>query len=152
VASFADRLEKRLDSLIERAAKMLILEINRELKRETPVDTGHARANWIPSVGEANVAEAPGVDHSLAQRGTAEVLGYKLERGKLYLTNVVPYVRRLNDGWSDQAPALFVEASIARAMATVKSRTGVDFGLSEHVSESGAGGAENLADAFSPFN
>jgi hypothetical protein len=40
---------------IEQAAKMLVLQIARELRLNpsrggTPVDTGHARANWIPSV------------------------------------------------------------------------------------------------------
>ncbi len=47
----ADKLQAKLESLIERACKALILEINRELRKSgtgTPVDTGHARASWIP--------------------------------------------------------------------------------------------------------
>lgn len=145
----ADALQRKLDALIERAAKALILEIVRELKRSTPVDTGHARANWIPSVGRENTVEA--TDTSLQTAGTAQVLSYKLAQGWLYITNVAPYIRRLNDGYSGQAPALFVETSVARSIAKIKAKTGVDFGYAEYVSSAGAASAGNLADAFSPF-
>lgn len=128
---WADRLQKKLDAHIERACKALILEIVRELKTlgtGTPVDTGHARANWIPSVGQPNTQEAPDASTALAAAGAAQVMAYKLAQGRLYVTNVVDYVRKLNDGWSAQAPAMFVESCVARAVATVKAKTGVDFG------------------------
>lgn len=125
MASAADRLAKKLDAHIERAAKALIIEIARELKRSTPVDTGHARANWIPSIGSPNTAEDS--SGALAQAGAALVAAYKLSSGKLFVTNVVPYIRRLNEGSSTQAPALFVESAVKRAVATIRSKTGVDF-------------------------
>lgn len=146
---YADALQRKLDALIERATKALILEIVRELKRATPVDTGHARANWIPSVGSENTAEAQ--DASLQAAGQAAVLSYKLGQGLLFITNVVPYIRRLNDGWSGQAPALFVESAVLKAMQTIRAKTNVDFGIQEYTSGVGAAGAENLASAFSPF-
>lgn len=127
----ADALQRKLEALIERAAKALILEVNRELRKRgtgTPVDTGHARASWIPAVGAPNLTEPVGADSSLASAGTAQVMAFKLGQGMLYLSNVVPYIGRLNLGHSKQAPALFVEACIARAVATVKAKTGVDFG------------------------
>lgn len=136
VGEAADRLQRKLDAIIERAAKALILEVNRELRRSgtgTPVDTGHARAAWIPAVGAPNLAEPVGTDGSLASAGAAQVMGFKLGQGMLYLSNVAPYVKRLNDGWSQQAPALFIEMCIARAIATVKVKTGVDFGAVEAV-------------------
>ncbi len=145
----ADALQRKLDALIERAAKALILEIVRELKRSTPVDTGHARANWIPSVSQANTQEAQ--DAALQAAGTAAVTAYKLGQGLLFVTNVVKYVRRLNDGYSKQAPALFVETSVARSIAKMKAKTGVDFGYAEYVSSAGAASAGNMAGAYSPF-
>lgn len=149
-----DKLEKKLESVVERAAKMLILEINRELRKRgsgTPVDTGHARANWIPSVGSPNTQEAPGTDNSLAQAGIAKVMAYKVGQGSLYIANVVPYIGRLNTGSSQRAPALFVESCVMRAMATVKAKLGVDMGMSSYSSNVGASGAENMASAYSPF-
>ena len=107
---------------------MLILEINRELRKSgtgTPVDTGHARANWIPSVGTPNTQEAN--DESLAQAGVAAIMAYRIGQGNLFLTNVVSYISRLNSGSSQQAPALFVESCVSRAIAKVKAKTGVDF-------------------------
>ena len=127
----ADRLQAKLHAIVERAAKALILEVNRELKKRgtgTPVDTGHARASWIPAVGAPNLVEPVGADGSIAQAGVAQVMAFKLGQGMLYLSNVAPYISRLNQGWSQKAPALFVEMCIARAMATVKAKTGVDFG------------------------
>lgn len=155
VASAADAIERKINALIERAAKALILEINRELRKRgsgTPVDTGHARANWIPSVGAPNATESPGVDGSAAQAGAAVVAAFKLGQGVLYLSNVVPYIRRLNEGWSTRAPPLFVESCIIRAMTTVKASLKVDFGISQATSAAGGGAAENLASAYSPFD
>lgn len=131
VGEAADALQAKLLALVERAAKALILEVNRELRRSgtgTPVDTGHARAAWIPAVGAPTLVEPVGADGSLASAGTAQVMAFKLGQGMLYISNVVPYVKRLNQGSSKQAPALFIEACIARAVATVKAKTGVDFG------------------------
>lgn len=131
VGEAADALQRKLQALVERAAKALILEVNRELRKKgtgTPVDTGHARAAWIPAVGAPNLVEPVGADGSLASAGAAQVMAFKLGQGVLYLSNVVPYIGRLNAGHSKQAPALFVERAIAAAVATVKAKTGVDFG------------------------
>lgn len=150
----ADKLAARLESLIERAAKALILEINRELRKKgtgTPVDTGHARASWIPAVGAPNLVEPVGNDSSIASAGTAQVMAYKLAQGTLYLSNVAPYIRRLNEGSSQQAPAMFVERAVATAMQKIKAKLGVDFGLDQFIADAGAGAAENLAEAYSPF-
>jgi hypothetical protein len=159
--SAADRVQRNLDALIERAAKALVLEIVRELKRRgtgTPVKTGHARANWIASVGAPNTVEAPGTSEAVAQAGNAVVASYKLGQGRLYVSNVVPYIRRLNEGSSTQAAPLFVESCVIRAMAKVKEKMGVDFGLAAaeadfaaKAQDVAAQGAENLADAYAPF-
>jgi hypothetical protein len=153
--SASERVEAKLHSLIERSMKALVLEIDRELRRSgtgTPVDTGHARANWIPSVSSPYMQEVDGTSDATHDAGLAEVMAYKLASGAtLYLTNNVPYIRRLNDGWSEQAPALFVERAIARALQRVKTKHGVDLGLSSFVSSVGSSGAGNLASAYSPF-
>lgn len=150
----SERLEKKLLSTIERSAKALILEIDKELRKRgsgTPVDTGHARASWVPSVGSPNHTAVDGGSTAAHDGGVAQVLSYKLGQGSLYLTNAAPYIRRLNDGWSDRAPALFIERAIAQALATVKEKTGHDFGYQSFLNSVDHGGAENLASAYSPF-
>lgn len=58
----------------------------------TPVDTGFARSRWV-----------------IAELGPA-----------LDIINDAPYIMRLNDGWSGQAPAGFVERCIDEALAEMR--------------------------------
>ncbi len=50
----------------------------------------------------------------------AEILAGKYRGGRLFLSNNVPYISRLNDGSSGQAPAGFVQAAIARASGELR--------------------------------
>lgn len=155
----AAQIGDQLRAAVAGACKMLALEIARELKRQpaqggTPVDTGHARRNWIPSVGTPNTEEAQS-DAAYAQ-GVAQVLAYELANGALWIANVVPYIRRLNYGHSQQAPPGFVEMAIDRALATVQQKMAGKIDLSGWQSalrqEVGAGAAGNVAGAYSPFS
>lgn len=92
----------------------LALELHAELTESTPIDTGWARSNWQMVVG----APASGVVGSPENPGSPPmVTSYKLGQGPINITNNVPYIQRLNDGWSQQAPAGYVEAAIDRAIA-----------------------------------
>lgn len=82
----------------------------------TPVLTGHARWNWVPSINTPNAGELEGVagvdttgenltsrEHSKFQRIRRELL--KMPLGQtLWITNNVPYIQPLEDGWSQKAP------------------------------------------------
>jgi len=89
----------------------------------TPVDTGWARANWVPSLGGEPASEPVGSKISVlsaeaaTQSGLGSLLNYKLLIGPVYITNNVPYITRLNDGHSSQAPKGFVQAAITAAVA-----------------------------------
>jgi hypothetical protein len=129
---------------------MLALEIDKELRRSTPVDTGHARRNWVPSVGTPNTSIA--ADDTASAAGVAAVLAYKLESGSLWVANVVPYIRSLNYGHSQQAPAGFVERAIDMAMAAVERKGGdVTTMRKQFQDEVGGSAAGNVAGAYSPF-
>ena len=119
-----------LDDAVREVSVRVTLEIVAELQATTPVDTGWARANWIPSIGAPSpAAQAPGSSGNVGQAvgaqqaGIASLVVHGQARGtapvSLFVTNGVPYIRRLNDGWSQQAPARFIEASIERAIARV---------------------------------
>lgn len=152
----AARIGERIRKEIAHVCKMLVLEIDRELRRATPIDTGHARRNWVPSVGAREVFETVSADRHA--QGIAAVLAYELSQGPLWVSNNTPYIERLNYGSSEQAPAGFVEASIDRALSTVRaklSRKGsfIDLApLQASMRESlGAQTAGNIASAYSPF-
>lgn len=143
-------------AFVARVCKELVLEIDKELRKRgtgTPVDTGHARACWIPSVGSPVFSDPSGNDQSAHDAGVGAVLSFKLGDGVLYVSNAAPYIGLLNRGTSKQAPAMFIEACVDRAVARVQARYEgrIDLGRSQIQSGFGAPGAGNLASAYSPF-
>jgi len=115
----------------------LALNVNANLRdappRGTPIDTGWASANWVPSVGRE--FDDPGItlvrDPSpaqvgararLAEAGTNELLSWRQGDGSLFSTNNVPYIRPLNDGHSMQSPAGFVQAAMELAIRQTAAR------------------------------
>lgn len=76
-----------------------------------PVDTGRARANWNAGVGAPNTF----VDEDRYDPG-ANKTPIRIKReirplaktGKLFISNHLVYINRLEDGWSKQAPAGFM--------------------------------------------
>ena len=83
---------------------------------KTPVDTGAARNSWYTNLGATNNGEgARGDDRggsgSIKQM-QAEVSKAELG-GRVLLYNNLPYIERLEDGYSDQAPAGMVKTTLA---------------------------------------
>lgn len=127
-----------LTAFTERSMRELTLEVHANLVRApreggTPVNTGWARVNWIPAIGKP-VTEpdgerppdgVPTQAGSKALSGLAEVAArYRLSQGPIFITNNVPYILKLNDGSSSQAPAGFVQAAILEAVQEIVSRRG----------------------------
>jgi hypothetical protein len=80
--------------------------------KETPVDTGRARANWNMS------ADAP--DFTTTENTAIPDVTTAPEGKALYVTNGLPYIVKLNEGSSQQSPAGFVERSIKLAVNNAK--------------------------------
>lgn len=116
-----------LDRFSERQIIQLSLEVTANLIETTPVDLGWARANWVPTIGtpyDVNVGNPTDAsDVGAARRKQAEgrqaLRGYKLTRGTIFVTNNVPYIQKLNEGSSKQAPAGFVQNAVEAAIRTV---------------------------------
>jgi hypothetical protein len=97
--------KQKMDTVVQKVT----FEVFRSVILRTPVDTGRARANWMPSVGSPNLMAhgAPVVDKAgndaIARAGDVAL---KTPAGNItYLTNTLPYIRRLEYGYSKQAPA-----------------------------------------------
>lgn len=121
----AERLERK-SAAIEEAASNVASSVAEgilyDLVYHTPVDTSKALSSWIvtldnPSdyVGKAHFVGSQGsTQQASAQAAIAEgkkVLASKKPKQKIFITNNQPYIRRLNDGWSKQQPAGFVQRS-----------------------------------------
>lgn len=112
------RIERQFTGATSRKMRKLTLDITADLIGETPVRFGWARANWVPSIGDPFVgpAGAPNeIDQGPQVQGIAEVAAtYKLSDGPIWITNFVPYIQRLNEGYSRQAPSGYVDEIIDR--------------------------------------
>lgn len=126
----AKRLNKLADSADDYAAEAVAiyaLEIVRALLPVTPVDTSQALSNWRVGTGTASPIppHVPGEDGSTAVASLAQALAdaedaIRAHKGAraLVIFNSVPYIRRLNEGHSAQAPAGFIErATLAGRLA-----------------------------------
>lgn len=116
-------LERRVDKLDKQAsdaAVQVTLTILGDLVYVTPVDTSQALSNWQVELNDPASDKIPPYypgEQGSTQRASAQatiqaaraVLRGKKPGDKIYLSNVLPYIRRLNDGYSAQAPAGFVE-------------------------------------------
>lgn len=116
-----------LDEFTEDLITRLTLQVTRELVADTPRDTGWARSNWIPAIdnpvtspsGSKESRDAVVIDPTAQQEGLARVTtGYRLP-SLVFVSNNVPYISKLNDGTSRQAPSGFVQTAISRAINEV---------------------------------
>lgn len=110
IAENADRLTRRCALAIDAAVVLA-----------TPVDTGRARANWQVEIGSPASGTVDPTDKSgqaALDAGKKVIEGYK-SGDAIYITNNLPYIERLNDGWSAQAPAGFVEQAINVGTAAI---------------------------------
>ena len=127
----AERVEKNISITMRRVA----LAVDQAVVLATPVDEGRARANWVVGIddpnralvddfpmGEEGSSGAAAAADSIA-RAAAVIAQYGVDSREIYISNNLPYIKRLNEGWSAQAPAGFVEeAAQAAAKAVLGSR------------------------------
>jgi len=117
--SFEDDLRrfetKTLDKMA-RAARKITLDAFANVINMSPVDTGRFRGNWQPAIGDVPTGTVEAVD----PQGTvviAKVQGVVagMEPGDvIYMANNLPYAQRLEDGYSQQAPAGMVKLTVQR--------------------------------------
>lgn len=132
------RRARNLSSNVARAVRTVALAVDREVVTSTPVDTGRARSNWIVSINTPFRADIePYSPHPKASQGsgagTAEganaqaalnqgagVIARVQQGHTVYVQNNVPYIEKLNNGSSLQAPKNFVGRAVMIGVATLR--------------------------------
>lgn len=95
------------------AQRKIFIELSSRIIQRTPVDTGRARANWNAAIGGADTSITDATDQS-GSKAISDATVTAVSNGKgqtLYLTNSLPYIQRLEDGWSQQAAQGMVKLS-----------------------------------------
>lgn len=126
--NFARRISKIGEAIeanvSERVIKPAALAINQTVVSATPVDTGRARANWQVSFGSPilrpiDVEDKTERGQATIQRNAGEIIAAPKPK-RVWLSNNVRYIQRLNEGHSAQAPAGFVEEAVQIATDAVQ--------------------------------
>ena len=117
------RLTAQASAKVNETRRAVVISLFSSIIRDTPVDTGRARGNWQTNIGKP-------ADGTLGIRGAGEALAEvttaaSLMRGDqtVYLRNNLPYINRLEYGWSKQQPAGMVRRNVARFTRIISDAT-----------------------------
>lgn len=116
-----DNLARRIDVGTQEMMKRVALDIDSALVLTTPVDTGRARSNWQVSIGKTALGTVDTLMSSSEAIGNAKAELSKLKDSddKIHITNNLPYIQRLNEGWSPQQPAGFVDQAVMTVIGSI---------------------------------
>ena len=95
----------------------IALEALRRIAEKTPVRTGRAKGNWIPTIGSPAPDTIESFDKTksgsmVVARGRAILTADRPPFSTVYITNNVNYIEYLEEGSSKQAPAGMVGITI----------------------------------------
>lgn len=122
----------RLGRQVEQNALLVVrrvaLAADQAVVVATPVDTGRARSNWLVTIDAPDPREIPpysqddgaGSARAAVAQGQAAIAAFAAGNRAIYITNNLPYIERLNQGSSAQAPASFVQQAVIMAARAVQ--------------------------------
>lgn len=130
LGSFATRLRNgaaKIPQNVKSIRDEVVLSVHNTLVEVTPVDDGDAKTNWrvypAPTDGEVIPTPASIAEGEAAAR--AQAIGSVTATAPglpVYIINRVPYIMKLNNGSSRQAPANFVRISIELTAEVLRKR------------------------------
>ncbi|NNC01893.1 HK97 gp10 family phage protein [Corallococcus exiguus] len=112
VQAFVKATEARANEVVRKTA----LGVLANVVTASPVDTGRFRGNWQVGIGDrpAGTVDAEDKDGSaVVSREGAKLEGVAVGE-TVFITNNLPYARRLEFGWSQQAPKGMVRVTLAQ--------------------------------------
>lgn len=103
VNDFCKRAEDSGDKIVQTVCADLFSRVI----LDTPVDTGRARGNWVPAIGApSNSVDNNKFDGSGQSTVSAAVsVSRSAKMGDtIHLTNNLPYIKKLENGYSKKSP------------------------------------------------
>lgn len=122
-------LARNVERNAPRAVREVAIAIGPVLVYATPVDTSRARVNWQVGTGMiptgvlfAAPDKPPSPDYGGSIAVAAILAAARNYAGGSYLAiaNNSPYIQRLNNGWSGQAPASFVQQAVMVGLRSLR--------------------------------
>ena len=124
------RVIGELEQFVETSAKTVTLELQANLKETTPKRTGYTAATWRVKTGSGaperpRRRESPGdvqIARAKQARSESALRRYRLEDGPIRVVSETPYTGRLDQGFSIQRGAGWIERSINRSLKDADNR------------------------------
>lgn len=116
-----DKFAATIGVNVELVTRRTVFQLHRRITELTPVRTGRARASWGISMG--TVPNDPGEPPSKEkvplskQQSRINTGDFAGAYGVWWIYNNLPYIQRLEEGYSQQAPAGMVSVALAEAEA-----------------------------------
>lgn len=107
--------EELTDDAMQQVTQKVALQALRGVVMKSPVDTGRFRGNWTVSVDVKDTSITDATDKGGGEtiaKGAA-LIGALPPYRVVWISNNLPYARRLETGWSKQAPAGVVALTVA---------------------------------------
>lgn len=123
VQSDIQKIQLHLTQKTAQLLTLIVAETDAQLKMRTPVDTGRARASWSIGLNQVNPTVAPDTQRGQPVVSADPSIPAVTIGSTVYITNSLPYARRLEYGWSAQAPAGMVRLTAAEMPARIAALT-----------------------------
>ena len=119
--NFNRQLKKVADRLDKKAGAELLLELAKELIEDvipaTPLKRGRAKAGWRPASRKLKVPNP----QAWSPKGRSEG-SIKITKKKIIIVNSVPYIVRLEFGWSKQNTSGILRPAMRRLTSSLRRR------------------------------
>lgn len=134
-------IERRVLKRIEEHVQSFIVDFGSMLIEVTPILTGQASSNWRFSVvdpalefyrqtalsgtmfNQSRPADTSGKAKAEARSLLQKDIDSRFNiKSRMFITNSAPYISRLNDGYSPQAPRMFVEKALFQNLKIFRRR------------------------------
>lgn len=120
IKQFEEKAGKNITTVIRKTA----FDLSKQVIEETPVDTGRAKGNWLPSIGSPDSRVIDVVTESAAIEKVRDSVSGINGDVSYFLTNSLPYIRKLEyEGHSPQQKTGWVRLAMQRADEIVKKAT-----------------------------
>lgn len=96
-----NKISRALTKLVDVDGQIAVERLKDAIVLNTPIRTGYARSRWTL---------APTTEYKMQY--TVSYSGVFFREAKFTISNDAPYIARLNQGSSRQAPAFFIESTI----------------------------------------
>ena len=110
-----EKFSKYAEEQFEIIFRKIAIDLDSAIVLSTPVDTGRARGNWFTSLNSPTIMTSNRLGAGAAISEIEKVVKTAKIGDTIWMANSLPYINRLENGWSKQAPPnAMVAANVAR--------------------------------------